>query len=186
MKMKPTVLWLMLAILTSGAVTALQAQPTNPSSLRPGRPGQLPAAAMGRFAPGYERLMGVLTEEQRNSLRAAMEDQREKVRELEEKTRDARKELFEAGLTEKFDEAAVRQKATGVAKVDAEIIVLRMKAFSQMRPSLSAEQIQKLKDLTPGGAENRGEASRSRPDIKRDENGLPLKKPAPTAKPPEN
>jgi Spy/CpxP family protein refolding chaperone len=183
MKMKPTGLWLMLAILTSGAATALEVQPTNPSSLRPGRPGQLPAAAMGRFAPGYERLMGVLTEEQRNSLRGALEDQREKVRELEEKTRDARKELFEAGLTEKFDEAAVRQKATAVAKKDAELIVLRMKAFSQMQPPLSAEQIQKLRNMTPGGVENRGEPGRSRPDIKRDENGLPLKKTAPTVQP---
>jgi Spy/CpxP family protein refolding chaperone len=138
---------------------------------------------MGRLAPGYDRVMGVLTEEQRASLRIVMEEQREKVRDLEEKARDARKEVFEAGLAEKFDEAVVRQKATEVAKVDAELIVLRVKAFSQMRPPLSAEQVQKLKNLTPGAAENRPGPDRSRPDIKRDENGLPLKKPSPTAPP---
>jgi Spy/CpxP family protein refolding chaperone len=138
---------------------------------------------MGRLAPGYDRVMGVLTEEQRTSLRGAMESEREKVRDLEKKAREARKEVFEAGLAGKFEEAVVRQKAEGVAKIDAELIVLRMKAFSQMRPPLSAEQIQKLKNLAPGGAENRGEPSRSRPDIKRDENGLPLKKPSPTAPP---
>jgi Spy/CpxP family protein refolding chaperone len=140
---------------------------------------------MGRFAPGYDRLMGVLTEQQRASLRAAMEEQQGKVRDLEEKLRDARKELFEAGLTQKFDEAAVREKAMEAARLDAEMSVLRVKAVSQMRPPLSAEQLEKLKTLAPGGGENRGEPQRSRPDVKRDENGLPPKKQPPAVKPPE-
>jgi Spy/CpxP family protein refolding chaperone len=181
--MKTVLRWFIVANLIGGSLAALHAQPTSSSPAGPGRPGQLPAAAMGRLAPGYDRLMGELTEEQRASLRIVMEAQREKVRDLEEKARAARKEVFEAGLAEKFDEAVVRQKATEVAKVDAEIIVLRVKAFSQMRPPLSAEQMQKLRNMTPGGLENRGEPSRSRPDIKRDENGLPLKKPSPTTPP---
>ena len=173
-------------LLTAGAVTGLRAQPTNQFPGRPNRPGQLPAAAMGRFAPGYDRMMGVLTEEQRTSLRAAMEDQRDKIRGLEEKLRDARKELFETGLTQKFDEEAVHRKAMEAAKLDAEMAVVRVKAFSQMRPPLSAEQIERIKNQAPGGGESRGEPERSRPDVKRDENGLPLKKPSPAAKPPEN
>ena len=172
-------------IFTSAVVTDLRAQPTNRFPGRPNRPGQLPAGALGRFGPGYERLTSVLTEEQRASLRTVLEDQREKVRDLEEKLRDARKELFEAGLTQKFNEAAVRQKAMEAARLDAEMTVLRVKAFSQMLPQLSAEQIQKLKNLPPGAGENRGEPERSRPDVKRDENGLPLKKPSPSVKPPE-
>ncbi len=172
-------------VFTSGALTDLRAQPTNRFPARAGRPGQLPAAAMGRFGPGYDRLMGVLTEEQRASLRVAMEDQRDKVRGLEEKLRNARKELFEAGLTQKFDEEAVHAKAMEAAKIDAEMTVLRVKAFSQMQPPLSAEQLEKLKNLAPGGGENRPEPERSRPDVKRDENGLPLKKQPLPVKPPE-
>src|SRR5437588_2638643 len=105
-----------------------------------------------------------------------MQAQREKMRELEEKLRDARKEIFMAGLKEKFDEETVRQKALVAANLDAELTVLRAKAFSQMRPSLSAEQIEKLKNLPPAGVgDNQPERPRRRPDIQRDEHGLPLK-----------
>src|SRR5262245_35495741 len=65
----------------------------------------------GRFGPVMDRLSNVLTDEQRNSLREAMQAQREKMRDVEEKLRDAQKELFEAGLVDKFDEEAIRQKA---------------------------------------------------------------------------
>ena len=140
---------------------------------------------MGRFTPGYERLMGVLTEEQRASMRTAMEEQREKVRGLEEKLREARREMLEAGLTKKFDEDAVRAKALETAKLEAEMTVLRVKAFSQMRPPLSADQIEKIKNAPPLRGENRDEPPRRRPDIKRDENGLPLKDRPATEKPPQ-
>jgi len=135
----------------------------------------------GRFAPGFERFFSILTEEQRASLREAMQAQREKMRAVEEKLRDARKEIFEAGLKEKFDEEAIREKATAAAKLDAELTVLRAKAFSQMRPALSAEQIEKLKKLPAPGSEGQGqnERPRRRPDVQRDENGLPPKDRAP-------
>jgi Spy/CpxP family protein refolding chaperone len=127
--------------------------------------------------------LGVLTEDQRASLRIAMEQQREKVRELDEKLRGARKEVFEAGLRAKFDEAAVREKAMAAAKLEADMTVLRAKAFSQMRPELSAQQMEQLANSAPAGGENSGAQERRRPDRKRDENGLPLKEPLPAAKP---
>ena len=143
---------------------------------RPDGQGVVPGGP-GRFAPGFERLFSILTEEQRASLREAMQAQREKMRGVEEKLRDARKELFELGLKEKFDEEAVREKATAAAKLDAEMTVLRAKAFSQMRPTLSAEQIEKLKNLPPPGSEGQGQSERPRrrPEVQRDENGLPPK-----------
>jgi Spy/CpxP family protein refolding chaperone len=139
--------------------------------------GERPMGGMaGRFMPGVERLQAVLTEEQRGSLREAMEGRRGKVRELEEKLRAVRKEIFEAGLAGTFDEAAVSQKASVAAKLDADITVLRAKAFSQMRPRLTAEQIEKLKNLPMMGP---GEIPRDRPGKApsgpRDENDLPVK-----------
>jgi Spy/CpxP family protein refolding chaperone len=140
-------------------------------------------AGAGRFSPGFERVLSVLTEEQRTSMREAMAADREKIRELEGKIRDSRKELFELGLREKFDEAAVREKAAAVANLDAEMTVLRVKAISKIRPPLTAEQIDKIKSADPGNPDSQPDPPRRRRDIPRDENGLPLKE---QATPPKN
>lgn len=137
---------------------------------------QFGPAAAGRFAPGFERVLSVLTEDQRASMREAMAADREKIRDLEIKIRDYRRELFELGLRDKFNESAVREKAMAAAKLDGEMTVLRVKAFSQIKPPLSAEQIQKIKDSARAElGERQTEGPRRRHDIPRDENGLPLK-----------
>jgi Spy/CpxP family protein refolding chaperone len=136
-----------------------------------------------RFSPGFERVLSVLTEEQRASMREAMAEDREKIRELEGKIRDVRRELFELGVREKFDEAAVREKATAAAKLDAEMTVLRVKAISRIRPPLTSEQKEKIRSSSVGEmGERRTEAPRRRHDIPRDENGLPLKEQSAPAK----
>lgn len=91
----------------------------------------------------------VLTEEQRRSLREAMEAQRDQTRAFDEKLRLARKEVVVAGLTEKFDENAVRTKALEVGKLEAELAVLRARALSQVKPPLTAEQIEQIKNPPP-------------------------------------
>lgn len=122
--------------------------------------GSLQGWQPGRYAPLLER---VLTEEQRDSLREAMESQRDKMRDLEENLRAARKEMFQAGLAQKFDEDALRQKALEAGRLDAELTVLRAKALSKMKPPLSAEQIEKLKTPPPF------EGGEPRPEFRRDE-----------------
>lgn len=141
--------------------------------------GFQPGAAMGaagHFLPFLER---VLTEEQRTSLRNAMEQQREQVRSLEQKLQDARRDLLKASVVEKFDEDSVRNKALEVAKLDAEMTVLRAKAFSQMKPPLSPDQLEQLRNAPRDGGENRGDSPAPRRDDRkpvgpRDENDLPL------------
>src|SRR5438067_13744615 len=90
---------------------------------RPRGPGGLGAAfgpgGGGRAGAGYQRLLSVLTEEQKASLREAMDEHREKVRELEEKLRVASRELYAAGLSGNFDEDRVHEKAATVAKLEA-------------------------------------------------------------------
>jgi len=109
-------------------------------------------------------------------MREATAAAREKLRDLEQSIREARRELFELGVREKFDEAAVREKAMTAAKLDAELTVLRVKAISQIRPPLNAEQIEKIKTASgPEVGERQPEAARRHHDIPRDENGLPLK-----------
>ena len=171
-----------------GAVLVVVAEPDreqNPERRPPPRDGagsgqrpQFTPGGPGRGGPGlgFERLFSVLTEDQRASLREAMDGLREKSRELEEKLRDARKDLFAASLAEKFDEDAVRQKAMAVAKLDAELTVLRAKAFSKMRPALTPEQIEKVKNPPAARGDEPSEPPRRRPEAPRDEHGLPPKK----------
>jgi len=158
-----------IAICASG-----QSQNQNADKASPRR--QFGPAAAGRLSPGFERILNVLTEEQRVSMREAMMPDREKIREFEQKILQSRKELFELGLREKFDETAVREKASEAAKLDAEMTVLRVKAISKIRPPLTAEQIEKIKGAPgPDMGDRQAESPRRRQDIPRDENGLPLK-----------
>ncbi|MSU58931.1 MAG: periplasmic heavy metal sensor [Pedosphaera sp.] len=132
----------------------------------------------GQMFPMMER---VLTDDQKESLRTAMEGQREKMRPIEEKVRDARREMMQAGFAAKLDEEALRAKALEVGKLEADLTVLRARAFSQMKPALSAEQIEQLKNpppSNPDGGEGRP-ANARRPNQNapgpRDQNDLPPK-----------
>ena len=104
------------------------------------------------FQPGraLPLLLGVLTGEQRKSLRAAMESQRDQMRSLEGKIHAARQDRMKASLAEKFDEDTVRAKALEVGKLDAELSVLRARAMSKVQPPLSAEQIERISSPPPG------------------------------------
>jgi len=186
MKTKPAIvrgiLTTTLAALLSGSLIA-RAQPV-PNEKPENRPSQPRDSG---FQPRLQAIVPrgdfaafrVLTEEQRDSFRQAMEGQRDKIHDFEEKVRDARKEMIAAGLGEKFDENAVRQKALEVGKLEAELTVLRAKALAKVKPALSTEQIEQIKNPPPfNPGEFRGEA-RQRPNRPpagpRDENDLPAK-----------
>jgi Spy/CpxP family protein refolding chaperone len=151
-------------------------QTQNQSSDKPAPRRQFGGGAGARFSPGFERVLSVLTDDQRASMREGMLADREKIRELEQKMLQSRKELFELGLREMFDEAAVRDKANEAAKLEAEMTVLRVKAISKIKPPLTAEQVEKIKNSSsPEMGDRQSEPPRRRHDIPRDENGLPLK-----------
>lgn len=130
------------------------------------QPGEGPAfrgpqgAPAGRFAPMFER---VLTEDQRVSFREAMESQRDQMRELEAKLRATRREALQASVATDFNEEVVREKAMATARLEAEMAVVRARALSRVKPTLSADQIEKLQNPMPfeGGA--------PRPEFRRDE-----------------
>jgi Spy/CpxP family protein refolding chaperone len=128
---------------------------------------------MGQMMAGTPwAYMGVLNEDQRASMREVLMEQRDKMRELEEKLRKARMEVLEAALSEKFNESAVRKKALEQAKIEAEVNVLRVKALSQVKPPLTPEQVERLKNppAPQFGAPREG---MRRPQGRPDPNGLP-------------
>ena len=151
-----------------------------PAQNQPQRPQAF--AAGGRFFPALNR---VLTDEQRQSLRAALEPQRDKMPLLEEKVRASRRALLDAAVSGKFDENLVRQSAEASAGAEAELTMIYVRALSQMRPPLSAQQIQQLKDFQPGQFQAQsGPPAASAPEkhlelpppLPRDTNDLPVVK----------
>src|SRR5882724_7872257 len=66
--------------------------------------------------------------------------------------RVAQKELLKATIAEKFDENAVKEKADAVAKVQAQQMFLRAKAFATVAPTLKPEQRDQLENSRFGAA----------------------------------
>lgn len=88
----------------------------------------------------------VLDADQRAQFREEMMSQRERQRELDEKTMKLRRELDELMLAEKLEEKAVREKANALAEVETERTLMRARAFAKVRPSLTEEQLKRLRD----------------------------------------
>jgi len=119
-------------------------RPERPDGFRPGGPGG-PRGGGGSFEQ-------FLTEDQRQSMAQAMMAEREKLREMADKIAAARKALMTMALTEDFNEAAVRAKALEIAKLESELMVIRLKALSEVQPPLSKSQLERiLAAPQPGG-----------------------------------
>ena len=72
----------------------------------------------------------------------------------------ARKALIQVQLAENFDEAAFRTHAEEILKAQTEMEVLNARAFAKVRPTLTPEQVERLKTSPPllrphGGPEAR-------------------------------
>jgi len=91
-------------------------------------------AGAGR-GPGF-----ALNDDQRQALRDAMQKQQDQFNQLNEKLQAAQKEFMTAVLAEKQDEKVIKEKADAVAKIQAEILALRAKAFGEIAPKLTQEQ----------------------------------------------
>jgi Spy/CpxP family protein refolding chaperone len=125
----------------------------------------------------------VLTDEQRAAWRETMQAQQEKTRELMAKIREVRRAIIEASLAEPFDEAAIRKQAEAIGKAEADLAVLRAKALSEIKPPLTPEQREKLKNPPPVEP---GPGQGMRPlRGPRGPGGPPLARPAPAQPAPE-
>jgi len=139
---------------------------------------QSPAQRPQNFDIGdrfFPKLGDVLTNEQRDSLRNAVVAQRDAIRPLQEKLRASRQALLDAAFSGKFDENLARQNAEASANAEAELTVIYARALSQMRPPLSPQQIQQLKNFQPG----HGRPSSEPATVAGPEKHLPLPPPLP-------
>ena len=164
------------------ASASLKAQQTN----APARPiahsqGANGGQGVAGFAIGGP--VGVLNDQQRASYESIMNGQRGRLAELQSRLRAARQDLVATSVDQKFDENVIRQKALMVARIDAEMMVLRVRVFSQVQPPLTPEQIEKIKAGEPGAIHPVGQSQLERAPHRQtpagtnaNDNGLPPKK----------
>ncbi|HEY3760849.1 MAG TPA: periplasmic heavy metal sensor [Verrucomicrobiae bacterium] len=138
-----------------------------------------------RFFPGLAR---VLTDAQRESLRAVLASQYAQIQPLEKKMRASRQALLDQIAGGNFNEDAAHQAAQTSADAEVELTVIYARALSQMTPPLSADQIQQIKNFQPGPGQfqrggNAAEEGTSTPppshlplppELPHDSNGLPV------------
>ena len=158
--MKPNTLLRISAALAVTAVaaamlSAAEPVPQNPRPPRgPGGPGgpngppgprfsqQSPRGGMGGFP-----IEMVLDEDQRAEFREVMDGQRDKLRDLDEKNAKLRRRLEEALFTKELDEKTVRSLSLALGELEADRTLIRARAFAKVRPSLTEEQFERLKNL---------------------------------------
>ena len=189
-------------LLTAGSVPA-QDQPKRPERDRPDRPSpeaqrpdrppvERPGERRPEGGPRPEPLN--LNDEQREVWRNAMESHREDMMQLGEKMRDARRALQEAMFAEKQNSEKVKSAAKEVAELQAEMTVIQAKAFAALRPKLTGEQVERLKNMPPeflmravGGPGGPGGPDFRAPGTPRDPNFKPGDEPRrPRGDAPEN
>lgn len=138
------------------------------------QPGQFPGGGMwqGRGGGMFE---SILNEEQRRKFGEEMFAQRERGRELNEKFMTLRQELDAALFGEKLDEELIRAKSRELADVELERSLIRARAFARIRPLLSDDQLNQIKEMRadlgrgPQGGPGpfRGPGNGGRPDGRR-------------------
>src|SRR5262249_54867961 len=87
----------------------------------------------------------VLSEEQRASFQKNIADKRAEMLEINSKLQASRQELNELMFSLKMDENLIRQKMMNEAKLEADMMILRTKAFADIQPPLTEEEFKKFK-----------------------------------------
>jgi len=140
---------LALGVLAFSAMSLAAAEPGTEPPRRNGPPGDGPRGQ--RFMQVQQRggvpMEMVFNEEQRATFREEMDGQRDKLRALDEKNVKLRRELDEALFAEKLDEKLVREKSAALSEIEVERSLIRARAFAKVRPSLTEEQLERLKTM---------------------------------------
>ena len=166
--MKTKTAGLVVALMCFRLMAADEAAPAR----RPAAEGlNRPQARLGAGPGGAGNFEQVLTDGQRQKLREYMQADAAKLRASQQELMRLRRELQEAVMTGKAEEAVIRQKTEAIGKLEGEVLALRMNALAKVAASLTPEQKDRIKEMSeqmrterPGlGARPReGDAPRTR------------------------
>jgi len=109
------------------------------------------------------RFRSILSEEQGESLRKKMEASRETMAELGKKLFEKRRGMMGLVLAQPVDKKAIRSAFKEVAKLESDIAIMRAEMIAAIKPPLSKEQLEKLKQ-PPRRPQARPQQGRPSPD----------------------
>ena len=134
----------------------MAAEPDQEQQRRPGTPGdgprghrpfQFQGGPQGGSQGGGPSLESVFTQEQRLEFGKEMRSQGGNMMEMNEKSMKLRREIDDVMLAEKFEEELFRKKSTELAELETERSLMRARAFAKVRPSLTEEQLERIKSM---------------------------------------
>jgi hypothetical protein len=91
------------------------------------------------------RFRSILTDEQGVSLREKVEASRETMSELGKKIFEKRRGMMGLILAQPVDKKVIRSAVKEIAKMEGEIAIMRAEMIAAIKPPLSKEQLEKLK-----------------------------------------
>jgi protein CpxP len=150
-------------LLTVGTVAGTFAHAQDQNTNAPGRPF-MGRGGPGRLGPGgfdgpFGGPMGMLpmlgralnlTDTQRDQIKAIADSHKDEWKALADRERTARTALMTAVTADTIDEAAIRQKSSEVAAVEADAAVARAHAHAEVAQILTADQKAQLKSMVSG------------------------------------
>ena len=142
---------LLLAVGTgAGAFVHAQDQNTNqPPFMRPGGFGRGGFGGPVGMLPMLGRALN-LTDAQRDQIKAIADSHKDEWKALADRERTTRTALMAAVTADTIDEAAIRQKSSEVAAVEADAAVARAHAHAEAAQILTADQKAQLKAMVTG------------------------------------
>ena len=88
-----------------------------------------------------------LTQQQQDQVKAIMDQHQSEKQTLHENTKNAKKALRETMHADTFNEQAIRSASKTLSAAMEEMAVFRGKIFTEIRPLLTPEQIEKLSEM---------------------------------------
>ncbi len=138
-------LWLAAGVYASGQNTNPQPPPFSHRG-GPGRFGGPGGPGMGGMLPMLGAALN-LTDAQRDQIKTIAQSHRDEWKTLADRARTAHQALQAAVTSGTVDEGLIRQRATEVASVDADMAVARARVFSEVWQILTPDQQAKAKEL---------------------------------------
>ena len=108
------------------------------------------------------RFRSILSEEQGQSLREKAEASRESMSELGKKILEKRRGMMGLILAQPVDKKAIRAAFKELAKMESEIAIMRAEMIAAIKPPLSKDQLEKLKQ-PPRRPQGRPQQTRPQP-----------------------
>jgi Spy/CpxP family protein refolding chaperone len=111
------------------------------------------------------RFRSILSDEQGASLREKMEASRESMSEFGKKILEKRRGMMGLILAQPVDKKAIRAAFKELAKMESEIAIMRAEMIAAIKPPLSKEQLEKLKQppRRPQGRPQQARPQQGRP-----------------------